>query len=291
MKKRNHAKPNTLLFQEYSDIIANSYSKSCFREALRLLGLYLKYLDSKPPSPENFSSFFLRYRDLKPNSRARYYSYFSGYFKWYSGESLPFKIRTARIEPQLVSGAEIDLLRKNLCAKLTHRGILERDLLILDTMAMTGLRRGEIVNLKVSDLYFNDGRSLLMVKNGKGAKDRCIPLNPTIAGRLQKYIGDRKLSGRLFPITARNLSIKINTWAKKAGIPQIHTHSFRHKFATDLLQKGANLRIVQELLGHTSLSVTERYLAVTDHDKSWAVGLLDGSSQGVTGSRPVQPTS
>lgn len=274
-----HKKPNTLLLQEYSNIIANSYSKVCYKESYRLLGLYFKYLDRKPPSAENFSSFFLRYRDLKPNSRARYYSFFSGFFKWYSGESLPFKIRTARIEPQLVSDGEIDLLRKVLCAKLTHRGILERDLLILDTMAMTGLRRGEIVNLKVHDLYFNDGGSLLMVKNGKGAKDRWIPLNPTIAGRLQTYIGERHLSGKVFPITARNLSIKINTWAKKAGVPQIHTHSFRHKFATDLLRKGANIRIVQELLGHTSLSVTERYLAVTDHDKSWAVGLLDGSSQ------------
>ena len=280
MKRRNHNKPNTLLLQEYSNIIANISTKSCFYEASRLLGVYFKHLDSKPPSPENFCSFFIRYRDLKPNSRARYYSYFSGFFKWYSGESLPFKVRTARIEPQLVSDTEIDLLRKALRAKLTHRGILERDLLILDTMAMTGMRRGEIVNLKVSDLYFNDGRSLLMVKNGKGGKDRYIPLNPTIAGRLQKYISDRKLSGKLFPITARNLSIRVHNWAKKAGVPQIHTHSFRHKFATDLLQKGANIRAVQELLGHSSLSVTERYLAVTDENKAWAVGLLDGSSQG-----------
>ncbi|MFC1846833.1 tyrosine-type recombinase/integrase [Chloroflexota bacterium] len=62
-------------------------------------------------------------------------------------------------------------------------------------------------------------------------------------------------------------------------MPQIHTYSLRHKFATDLLQKGANLRTVQELLRHTSLSVTERYLPVTDQNKSWAVGLLDGSSK------------
>lgn len=279
MKKTNKGKPNPLLLQEYSNIIANIYTKSCFYEASRLLRVYFQHLDSNPPSTENFCSFFIRYRDLKPNSRARYYTYFSGFFKWYSGESLPFKVRTARIEPQLVSDAEIDLLRKALQAKLTHRGILERDLLILDTMAMTGMRRGEIVNLKVSDLYFNDGRSLLMVKNGKGGKDRCIPLNPTIAQRLKQYIVDRNHSEKVFPITARCLSIKIHFWAKKAGIPHIHTHSFRHKFATDLLQKGANIRAVQELLGHTSLSVTERYLAVTDENKAWAVGLLDGSSQ------------
>ena len=279
MRKDNFEKPNSQLFQEYSDIIANSYSKDCFREASRLLGIYLDYLGSKPPSPENFSSFFLCYRDLKPNSRARYYSVYSSFFKWYSDESLPFKVKTARIEPQLVSSDEIDSIRKALSTKITHRGILERDLLILDTMAMTGLRRGEIVSLRVGDLYFNDGRSKLMVKNGKGAKDRCIPLNPTIASRLHKYIGSQKPSEKIFPIAARSLSAKINNWAKKAGVPQIHTHSLRHKFATDLLQKGANLRTVQELLGHTSLSVTERYLAVTDENKSWAVGLLDGSSQ------------
>ena len=73
--------------------------------------------------------------------------------------------------------------------------------------------------------------------------------------------------------------MSINTWARKADVPQIYTHSFRHKFATDLLRKGANIRTVQELLGHTSLAVTERYLAVTDENKSWAVGLLDGSGQ------------
>ena len=279
MKKAHQTKSNSILFQEYSDIIANSYSKDCFREASRLLGIYIDYLGSKSPSPENFSSFFLRYRDLKPNSRARYYSVYVGFFKWYSDESLPFKVKTARIEPQLVSGDEIENIRKALNTKITHRGILERDLLILDTMAMTGLRRGEIVSLRVGDLYFNDGKSQLMVKNGKGAKDRCIPLNPTIAYRLQKYIGDRKLNDIIFPIAARSLSVKINNWAKKAGVPQIHTHSLRHKFATDLLHKGANLRTVQELLGHTSLSVTERYLAVTDENKFWAVGLLDGSSQ------------
>ena len=280
MMKTNRGKSNPQLFQEYSNIIANSYSKSCFSEASRLLGLYIKHLKDKPPSLENFSSFFIRYRDLKPNSRARYYAVYASFFKWYSNESLPFKVKTARIEPQLVSDTEVDLLRRALRKKITHSVNLERDLLIIDTMVMTGLRRGEIVNLKVGDLYFNDGKSILMVKNGKGAKDRCVPLNPTIAHRLRQYVKDRNVAEKVFSVTARNLSIKINTWAKKAGVPQLHTHSFRHKFATDLLQKGANLRTVQELLGHTSLSVTERYLAVTELNKSWAVGLLDGSSNG-----------
>jgi integrase len=278
MKRKE--KSNTLLLNKYTSIIANGYSQACYNEACRLLGLYFQYLGNKQPSAENFSGFFIRYRELKPNSRARYYAYFSSFFSWYSGERLPFKVKMARIEPQLVSDAEVDLLRQTLRSKVTHKSILERDLLILDTMAMTGLRRGEVINLRVGDVYFNNGHSLLIVENGKGAKDRCIPLNPTIADRLQKYIMNKKPSARMFPLTARCLSIKINYWAKKAGVPHIHTHSFRHKFATDLLQKGANIRAVQELMGHTSLSVTERYLAVTDESKAWAVGLLDGSSKG-----------
>ena len=136
----------------------------------------------------------------------------------------------------------------------------------------------EFVSLKAGDIYFNNGKSALVVRNGKGAKDRFLPLNPTIAERLRDYIDGMKLSERVFPITARALSIQIHSFAKKAGIPHIHTHSFRHKFATDLLQKGANIRAVQELLGHTSLSITEKYLAVSDKDKAWAVGLLDGST-------------
>ena len=279
MKKSNNKRSDTLILQNYTNIIANSYSRACFKEASRLLGLYFKYLGNKPPTTDNFSSFFIRYRDLRPNSRARYYSFFSGFFKWYSGESLPFKVKMARIEPQLVSGADVELLRQAMRSKFTYRCTSERDLLILDTMAMTGLRRGEIVNLKVGDLYFNNGQSRLMVRNGKGAKDRYIPLNPTIATRLQSYVVDKKHSEKVFPITANCLSGKIYYWAKKAGVPHIHTHSFRHKFATDLLQKGANIRAVQELMGHTSLSVTERYLAVTDESKAWAVGLLDGSSK------------
>ena len=92
-------------------------NKDSFKEASRLLGLYLKDLVGEVPSTHNFSSFFIRFRDLKPNSRARYYSYYSGFFKWYSGEDLSFKVKMARVEPQFVSDDEVDRLRNSLRAK------------------------------------------------------------------------------------------------------------------------------------------------------------------------------
>ena len=198
MNNKNRTKSNSQLFQEYSNIIANSYSRACYEEASRLLGLYIKHLGGEVPSIHNFSSFFIRYRDLKPNTRARYYSVFRGFFKWYSGEDLPFKVKAARVEPQLVQDDEIEKLREAMHKKKKHRGLLERDLLMLDTMLMTGIRRGELANLKVNDIYFDDGKSFIVVRNGKGAKDRIIPLNPTIAIRLRKYINDHKLSGEVF---------------------------------------------------------------------------------------------
>ena len=68
--------------------------------------------------------------------------------------------------------------------------------------------------------------------------------------------------------------MKIKEWADKAGVP-IHTHSFRHYFVTTFVEKGANIRVVQELLGHFSLNTTQVYLSVTAKHLEEAIGLLD----------------
>ena len=68
--------------------------------------------------------------------------------------------------------------------------------------------------------------------------------------------------------------MKIKEWSNKAGVP-IHTHSFRHYFATMLVEKGANIRVVQELLAHSSLNTAQVYLSVTANHQEDAIGLLD----------------
>ncbi|HIO62924.1 MAG TPA: hypothetical protein EYN37_01625, partial [Dehalococcoidia bacterium] len=79
---------------------------------------------------------------------------------------------------------------------------------------------------------------------------------------------------KVFGLSYRSLGLKISDWAKKANVP-LHTHSFRHYFATKLVEKGANIRVVQELLGHSSLNTTQVYLSVTANHLEEAIGLLD----------------
>ena len=101
-----------------------------------------------------------------------------------------------------------------------------------------------------------------------------IPITIKLELDLKKLCCDKHLNDRVFGLTPQSLELKINDWAKKSEVP-IHTHSFRHYFATRLLEKGANIRVVQELLGHSSLNTTQVYLSVTANHLEEAIGLLD----------------
>ena len=126
-KIQKRAKSNDQFFDEYFALIGNSYSPVYFNEASRLMRQYHAYLGEEPPSAENISSFFLRYRDLKTNSRARYHNAFSAFFKWYSGEKMPFAIKNAKLIPRLVSDYEVEKLKEVISSKYNHKALLERD--------------------------------------------------------------------------------------------------------------------------------------------------------------------
>ena len=101
-----------------------------------------------------------------------------------------------------------------------------------------------------------------------------IPITIKLELDLKKLCLEKEPKDRVFGLAPQNLGLKINDWAKKSEVP-IHTHSFRHYFATRLLEKGANIRVVQELLGHSSLNTTQVYLSVTANHLEEAIGLLD----------------
>jgi integrase/recombinase XerC len=151
-----------------------------------------------------------------------------------------------------------------------------RDTACMELMYATGMRVSELVFLDINDLDFDTG----MVRvTGKGNKERIVPFGSAAAEALRRYLPSRRemvqacitrgreadreavfLNSRGKRITARSIERLISGYGSRAGIrTPVTPHALRHSFATHLLEMGADLRVVQELLGHVSLSTTQKY--------------------------------
>ncbi len=154
----------------------------------------------------------------------------------------------------------------------THKSAITRDILIVDTLVRTGLRRAELANLRVGDLVFAGDHPALTVHAGKGAKDRVVPV---IADRLERYVRGKAPADRVFGLGTKTLFGKIAFWVRAAGVPHIHTHSLRHKYGFDIVACGTRIDIIQHLMGHEDPKVTVGYLHVADQSMHDAVRALD----------------
>ena len=149
----------------------------------------------------------------------------------------------------------------------------QRNCAILETLYSCGLRVSELCNLKLSDLYFNEGFIRVL---GKGSKQRLVPISPRAIQELNDYF-EIRASGRIRPgyedfvfISRLGKNISrimvfhiIKQLADMIGLKKaISPHTFRHSFATHLLEGGANLRAIQCMLGHENLSTTEIYTKI-----------------------------
>lgn len=153
-----------------------------------------------------------------------------------------------------------------------------RDRTILEVLYSTGIRKSEMQNLTLSDVNLEEG--LLRINGGKGAKDRVVPLTDVATRFLETYIKGVRLqllgknsSDRLFlsmrqrPISKNAIDDLMQKYGRLGKIKKHLTcHLWRHSCATHLVQNKANLRHVQEILGHRCLSTTERYLHLTITD-------------------------
>ncbi len=149
---------------------------------------------------------------------------------------------------------------------------------MLETLYATGCRATEVVTLKMIDLHLDSG---FCKCQGKGSKQRMVPLNRHAVAALRSYLGGSpdggarpadgphvvfvSKSGR--PLTRIHLWSLVKKYCKRAGLPKtVSPHTLRHSFATHLLSGGADLRTVQELLGHASIQTTQIYTHV-DRDR------------------------
>ena len=152
--------------------------------------------------------------------------------------------------------------------------LIARDSAMLELLYSSGLRVGELVELDIGDVDLSAG---IVTVLGKGGKERMIPVGQKALMAIKKYINKRDLSGRKYShnnalflnyrgnrLTARSVARILAKYLAGAGISgKGSPHTLRHSFATHLLDAGADLRGIQELLGHANLSTTQKYTHIT----------------------------
>jgi len=219
-----------------------------------------------------------------PGTQNRCLSALKGFFAFLAEENYlarsPIKdLRYAR---------EPDYLPRNVLTVQESRKIMQqpdlqtvvgyRDRTMLEVLYATGIRKSELMNLTVENVNIEEG--LLRINGGKGAKDRIVPLTKLACSFLENYIkgvrpelvGERQtnrlfLSIRQRQMSKNTLATAIEKYAEKAGVKKhVTCHVWRHTVATHLVQNNANLRHVQEIMGHRLLTTTERYLHLTIAD-------------------------
>jgi integrase/recombinase XerC len=185
-------------------------------------------------------------------------------------------IRTPKQEKRLPKCLDLEQVQKLLEAPGDADLLSARDKAMLEVLYSSGIRVSELVDLEMADMDLQEG--VLRVR-GKGRKDRLTPIGSQAIKAVQRYFelrtGDSKSqqpasANRVFlnkhgePLSTRSVRRKLDKYLVMAGLdPGISPHTLRHSFATHLLNNGADLRSVQELLGHQSLSTTQIYTHLT----------------------------
>ncbi|MET0840763.1 MAG: site-specific tyrosine recombinase XerD [Methyloceanibacter sp.] len=230
-------------------------------------------------------------KGLAPTSRARKLSAIRQFFRFLLGEGLrsgdPCSAidspRLGRPLPKILSLAEVETLLQTakVASENAEEGIGRRRALrlyaALETLYATGLRVSELIGLPRNVLTADD--RVLTVK-GKGGRERLVPLNETAQGALQAHLAavradereGKRVSAWLFPssggehLTRQRFGQELKALATAAGIEpaRVSPHVLRHAFASHLLERGADLRTVQQLLGHADISTTQIYTHVIE---------------------------
>ncbi len=225
---------------------------------------------------------FLRDREYSKSTIARKLATLRSFYKFclkrsYTRSNPLASIRTPKQEKRLPKFLEEEQVRKLLETPDVTTLLGARDRAMLETMYSTGIRVSELVDLNREDVDFV-GECLHV--RGKGKKERITPISPTALAWIRRYMDMRRADPRsaMFDqqavfvnkhgqrLSTRSVRRKLDKYLAIAGLdPSISPHTLRHSFATHMLNRGADLRSVQELLGHQSLSTTQIYTHVTTH--------------------------
>ena len=205
-----------------------------------------------------------------PRSIQRHLSSAKGFFRFLKKNNLidssPFELISAPKSPnnlpEVLSPENVEQL-----LNFKPSNLIEiRDMAIIELMYSSGLRVSETVNINISD--FEEDMTFLRIL-GKGAKTRIVPLGKFAVNAIKNWLIEREkiymdsdalfLNSKGTRLSIRSVQLRLKKMAVKQGLPPIHPHMLRHSFATHMLESSGDLRTIQELLGHSSLSTTQIY--------------------------------
>lgn len=222
---------------------------------------------------------YLAESSYSPATMARKIATLRSFYKWLERnnciDSNPMAlIRTPRQKKRLPKAIDVEQVEKLLSAPNDKTLLGARDRAILETLYSTGIRVSELVGINFGDI---DETGQAIVIRGKGRKERIVPLGTHAMTAISHYLGimqtnnvPNESADPLFinkhttRLSTRSVRRKVSKYLEQVGLdPAISPHTLRHSFATHLLDNGADLRSVQELLGHQSLSTTQIYTHLT----------------------------
>ncbi len=247
---------------------------------LEIVNSFRKWLGKRRPDATTAQEYlaYLRSQGYRPRSILLYYHALR-LFLGFRGIQLNLKLRKPRELPPYHSHEEIEALIAQAEIGLYHQKPWhkERNKAMILTFCYTGVRKQELLNLRVSDIDFE--RRLLLVRQGKGRKDRMIPLSERLIAPLRSQCAGKNARDTVYVgLNPRSVYRVITRLARACGLQGIHPHTLRHYFATRLVELGVNIRVIQELLGHADLSTTAIYLDISPMHLKSAIDALDNNA-------------
>jgi integrase/recombinase XerC len=221
-------------------------------------------------------------RGLSKASVARSLSAVRSFFKWMGREHMiesnpALLVAAPKLPKKLPRVPTIEEMNSVLDAKMPESAAFaKRDQLILELLYGCGIRNSELTGINIDDMHLRQG---VILVRGKGKKQRLVPFGDSVQAALREYLPLRiktleqhKCTGesallinlRGTRLTTRSVGRIVKSIAVAGGLPrEVHPHTLRHAFGTHMLEEGADLRAIQELLGHERLSTTQRYTQLT----------------------------
>jgi len=260
-----------------SELEIQGYTKNTVKTYLFFIKEFLNFLEKKGKNLDDLDKRLLKEFLLKSHSDKKYSikSFYNlilalkSFLKFIEREDLLTQLKLPKLPKALPKA-----LSKEEIKKLVNATENIRDKLIILLFYSTGLRVSELRNLNLTDINFED--KFLIVRQGKGRKDRVIPLSDKVIELIKEYLKWREekfkdkniekealflnKSGKR--ISTVSLEKIVRNLGKKVGI-KVTCHMLRHSFATHMLENGADIRVIQEILGHEKLSTTQIYTKVT----------------------------